>query len=111
MATFERYDVGLTLFPFTERRGGKTRPCLILTDEAFHRAHGHVIAAMITTASVTKWPSDIPISQLSAAGLRTSSVVRMKLFTLEVGRLIGRIGALAPPDREAVAAARKWVLG
>jgi hypothetical protein len=97
---FERWDVAVALFPFTPSYKQKPRPVLVLSDAAFNRDHGHVIAAMITTAAETQWPSDQPISDFVACGLRHPSVVRWKLFTLPLKLVPRRIGALAEGDRE-----------
>jgi len=78
--TFDRFDVALTRFPFTEKRGQKVRPVAVLSDRTFPEAHNHVIGAMITTAANTRWPSDVAIVSYREAGLRTPCVVRLKLL-------------------------------
>jgi PemK-like, MazF-like toxin of type II toxin-antitoxin system len=97
---FERWDVAVALFPFTSSDQQKPRPVLVLSDAAFNRDHGHVIAAMITTAAETQWPSDQPIGDFLACGLRHPSVVRWKLFTLPLTLAPRRIGVLSQRDRE-----------
>jgi PemK-like, MazF-like toxin of type II toxin-antitoxin system len=97
---FERWDVAVALFPFTSSDQQKPRPVLVLSDVAFNRDHGHVIAAMITTAVETQWPSDQPISDFVACGLRHPSFVRWKLFTLPLTPARRRIGALSEGDRK-----------
>jgi PemK-like, MazF-like toxin of type II toxin-antitoxin system len=97
---FERWDVAVALFPFTSSDQQKPRPVLVLSDATFNRDHGHVIAAMITTAAETQWPSDQPISDFVACGLRHPSVVRWKLFTLPLMFAPRRIGELSLGDRE-----------
>lgn len=101
--TFNRYDVAITLFPFTDKRGQKLRPVVILTDDAFHVETGEVIAAMVTSAGFTQRSTDVPIGDLIQAGLRTPCVMRMKILTLQATRLAGRVGALALADRNAIA--------
>lgn len=63
---------------------------------------GASVLAMITTAARSRWPSDVAIADLAAAGLPRASFVRLKLFTLENVLLARRIGALAAPDRRRV---------
>jgi hypothetical protein len=54
---------------------------------------------------------DVVISDLTAAGLSASSVIRMKLFIRD-NRLIQRqVGALGAQDREAVRKALETLLG
>jgi len=100
--TFDRFDVALTRFPFTERRGQKVRPVAVLSDRTFHEAYNHLIGAMITTAANTRWPSDVAIVSCREAGLRTPCVVRLKLFTLQLDLVHGRLGSLADLDRQAI---------
>ncbi|WP_158629377.1 type II toxin-antitoxin system PemK/MazF family toxin [Roseitalea porphyridii] len=100
--TFDRFDVALTRFPFTEKRGQKVRPVAVLSDRTFHEAHNHLIGAMITTAANTRWPSDVAIVSYREAGLRTPCVVRLKLFTLQLDLVHGRLGSLADPDRQPI---------
>ncbi len=97
--TFERFDVVIVPFPFSDRQATKRRPALVVSDRGFNHAHGHVILAMITTARDRSWPSDTEITDRNAAGLKARSVVRLKLFTLDNDLLVKRIGALAEADR------------
>jgi mRNA interferase MazF len=96
---FDRWDVVTALFPFTDDAVRKPRPVLVLSSGSFNRSHGHIIAGMITTAARSRWPSDHAITDLSPTGLRHSSVVRWKLFTLPFSVIARRIGALGAIDR------------
>jgi mRNA interferase MazF len=58
--------------------------------------------AMITTAAHSPWILDVAIADLSSAGLKAASVVRMKLFTLDDSIVIKQIGILAQADKLAV---------
>ncbi|WP_132255636.1 type II toxin-antitoxin system PemK/MazF family toxin [Methylobacterium segetis] len=102
--SFDRFDVLTALFPFLDIPQRKPRPILVLSDGAFNAAHGHLIASMITTGAGSRWPSDYPISDLAAAGLKHRSVVRWKLFTLGFGEIGRPIGRLCGADRDAVRA-------
>ncbi|HUX24482.1 MAG TPA: type II toxin-antitoxin system PemK/MazF family toxin [Burkholderiales bacterium] len=109
--TFEAYDVVVVPFPFTDRAATKRRPALVLSDRsAFNAAIGHVVLAMITSASHSDWPLDVALSDLQAAGLASASVVRMKLFTLDERLILRKAGSLAAADRKAVAAALRKLL-
>lgn len=103
--TYSRFDVILVDFPFTEKRGQKRRPAIVLSNNSFNSAHNHAIAAMVTTASNTRWPSDLAIADFVDAGLRTPCVTRMKLFTVADDLIIGRIGTLSTSDQSRLALA------
>ena len=99
---FDRCDVVLVLFPFSEKMGQKQRPAIVLTDKVFNSLHGHAITAMVTTASNTRWPTDIRLADYASAGLRVPSTVRLKLFTIANAVIIGRIGTLSKADGHSV---------
>jgi mRNA interferase MazF len=98
---FKPGDVVVVPFPFSTPRAKKRRPALVCSRQEFNGAAGHVVLAMITTATAGSWPSDVRILDLASAGLPPGSVVRWKLFTLPVGTVIRKIGALSAPDRSA----------
>ncbi len=100
--TFERFDVVVVPFPFSDRAGAKRRPALVVSHRGFNRSHGQVVLAMITTAARGPWPSDTTITDLAAAGLKAASVVRLKLFTIERTLVTPRIGRISRADRGAV---------
>lgn len=108
---FERFDVVVVPFPFVDSPKRRPRPALVLSSAAFGHANGHSILAMITRGIATRWPSDRPIGDLAATGLRHPSVVRWKLFTLDHRVITRRIGSLAASDAEACGAALAGVLG
>lgn len=104
MTGFDRYDVLTALFPFIDVAVHKPRPVLVLSSLHFNDRNGHVVTAMITTGAGSQWPSDWPIIDLAAAGLRHRSVVRCKLFTVPNAQIGRRIGRLSEPDRLQIAA-------
>ena len=108
---FERFDVVIVPFPFTDKAQTKRRPALVLSQRAFGRKAGHSVMAMITSANNPPWPLDVAITDLDAAGLPAASVVRMKLFTLDHRFVLSRRGKLANKDRKAVATALSALLG
>ncbi len=110
MTVYDPYNVVVVPFPFTDKAKQKPRPALVISSRAFNTNQGHVILLMITTAALTKWPSDIPIADLANAGLTAASVVRFKCFTLEESLVTRKIGALSGPDRETASASLQQVL-
>ena len=102
--TYDGHDVVVVPFPFRERGASKRRPALVVSSTSFNASHDQLVLAMITTATRTSWVSDVPITDLAVAGLPHTSVVRLKLFTLEVSLVLRRLGRLAGADARAVAA-------
>lgn len=102
MASFARADLLPARFPFSERFAFKQRPALVLSSARFQAEHLHYVLAMLTTASMTQWPSDVPIRDFTQAGLVSPSVVRLKLFTLSDELVLGRLGTLSERDQASV---------
>lgn len=100
-ATFDPLDLVVVPFPFTDRRTAKRRPALIVSSAAFNAGHHQSILAMITSAR-TQWQSDVAIQDWRQAGLNVPCKVRLKLFTLDDGMIVSKIGALTERDRRAV---------
>lgn len=108
---YERFDVVVVPFPFTDSATSKRRPALVISNaDAFNLPAGHSVMAMITSAANAAWPLDVTISDGNSAGLAAASLVRMKLFTLDNRFVLRRLGQLAAADRKAVAAALKTLL-
>ena len=105
----EPWQVVVVPFPFTDRATTKRRPALVLSAKQFN-GHGHSVLAMITSASHQPWPGDTRLGDLSAAGLTTESLVRLKIFTLDNRFVLRRLGTLAVTDRVAVAAEIQGVM-
>ena len=100
--TFSHSDVLVIPFPFVDSPKSKLRPVVVLTAEKFNVSNGHCVAAMITTASHSQWLGDIEILDLKDAGLKHRSVIRMKLFTLDVRIGARKIGQLSSTDSQAL---------
>lgn len=102
----EQFDLVVVPFPFTDRTATKRRPALILSDQqTFNTPIGQSAMAMITTATHSSWPLDVPIQDLSTTGLQAPSIIRMKLFTLDHALILKSIGKLTDHDATAVKAA------
>lgn len=89
----EAWSVVVVPFPFTDRATIKRRPALVLSSKSFNH-HGHSVLAMITSSTHRPWPGDTAIGLLKGTGLTSSSIVRLKLFTLDNRFIARRIGTL-----------------
>jgi mRNA interferase MazF len=108
----DRYDVAVVPFPFTDRAATKRRPVVALSsDHDFGGIIGQTVFAMITQAARSEWPFDHIIDDFHSAGLTKTSVVRMKLFTLDNRLIIRRIGTLSVADRSSVERAFLGMVG
>ena len=111
MASFDRFDVVVVPFPFTDRRSSKRRPAVVLSGADFGQANDHSVMAMVTSAKHSSWKLDAPIEDLAAAGLPAASIVRMKLFTLDHRLVLRKAGRLASRDQASLAKSLRALLG
>ena len=104
------FDVVVVPFPFTDRTASKRRPALVMSSAAFNSASQHSVLAMITSAEQSRWPGDLPISDLGSAGLASDCLVRLKIFTLDQRLIVRRAGALAAGDQKTLRSSWKALL-
>ena len=100
VSALQAFDIVVVPFPFTDRAATKRRPALVLSNVQFNQQAKHAVMAMITSADQFAWPADCPIHDLTAAGLTTACLVRLKLFTLDERLIIRKAGALAAADQK-----------
>ncbi|MDR3533387.1 MAG: type II toxin-antitoxin system PemK/MazF family toxin [Rhodopila sp.] len=102
MASFEVWDVVKVPFPYTNRPIQQHRPALVIAHHSYAGSPALLWVLMITSASHRRWAGDIPISDLSMAGLPAASIVRSaKIATIEALDA-ERIGCLPASDCSAV---------
>jgi mRNA interferase MazF len=109
-AIYERFNVVVVPFPFTDRATSKRRPAVVLSSGAFNGKAGHSVMAMITSVTDNSWPQDVAIQDLRAAGLTVSCCVRFKLFTLDNRLVLRKAGTLSQVDAAATESALRAVL-
>jgi mRNA interferase MazF len=84
MATFSQGDVVKVPFPYTDRSTRQSRPALVVSSVGLQDAHNLLWVVMITSAENRGWPSDVPITALTRAGLPAASVIRpAKIATID----------------------------
>ncbi len=89
-------------FPFSDRLAEKRRPAVVVSGERLS-AIGFIWVAMITSIGRGDPDAVVPISDLSGTGLSHRSFVRpAKIACIEPTRVLRIIGALPPPDLDAV---------
>ncbi|HEX4068546.1 MAG TPA: type II toxin-antitoxin system PemK/MazF family toxin [Candidatus Babeliales bacterium] len=96
---YNQFDIVVVPFPFVDSPVAKRRPAIILSSKKhFNQETKHSVMAMITSARNIPWPGDVKISDLSSAGLKKASVIRMKLFTIDHKLILERLGTLSKKD-------------
>lgn len=96
MPGFRQGDVIKVPFPYTDRSTRQSRPALVVSTGGIEDAHGLLWVVMITSAANRGWSGDVPVDNLSAAGLPAPSVIRTaKIATIEAvdATRLGRVSS------------------
>jgi mRNA interferase MazF len=107
---YQRGDIVLLPFPFTDLTAAKTRPAVVVSVEAFQRDTGDVTVAMITSVPRTT-PYDDALQDWQAAHLLRPSWVRAKLATLDPALVRYKPGSLSDTDLSEVERRIRLALG
>jgi len=99
--TYNRFDVVVVPYPFSDSPKTKRRPALVLSSaKRFNNVIEHTVMAMITSAQHSQWPLDVELVNLKKVGLTKPSLIRMKIFTLDNRLIIEKIGTLGEADKK-----------
>lgn len=102
MTAYNRGDVVLVGFVFSEESGRKLRPAIVISSPAYHRARQEVIVAAITSNVGRRLYGDQPIADWKTAGLLFPSVATGILRTITRAMIVRKLGSMAKPDLAAI---------
>jgi mRNA interferase MazF len=109
---FQRSNVLLVPFPFSDLSATKVRPEVVGGGSAYHAAEPDLILAAITSNVVAATnPMDYVLQDWQAADLRYPSALEPVLFTLDPTRVIHRVGRLTVADQVEVDQRLRRALG
>lgn len=94
---FQRGDVVLVPFPFTDLSAQRMRPALVVSTPNYEQQTGDIIVAQITSRQ-RSLPTDYALQDWQGAGLLKPSVVRCKLATIKASLVQFRVGRLRDQD-------------
>lgn len=99
---YEPFSIIVVPFPFTDLPKHKRRPAVVLSQKRYQEKSGHVTLLMITSAKHSLWLGDHEITDLKSTGLPVASLVRQKIFTVDIRLIEECIGRLSLSDKKAV---------
>lgn len=102
MTDYNRGDVVLVGFVFSDESGTKLRPAVVISSPAYHRARQEVVVAAITSNVRRRLFGDHRIADWRAAGLLFPSLVTGMIRTIKRTMIVRKLGSLLKPDLEAV---------
>jgi mRNA interferase MazF len=109
---FQRGDVVLVSFPFSNASGQKERPAVVLSTDDYYEEWNEVIVVAITSRQPkTLRKTDCELKDWHAAGLKQRSWVRSHLATVHYQLIVRKIEALSQRDLQAVEQCLRVALG
>jgi mRNA interferase MazF len=102
MTIYDRGDVVLVGFVFSDQSGTKHRPAVVISSEPYNRARQDVIVAAITSKVGRRLFGDCLVADWKGAGLLFPSLVTGIVRTVRRTMIGRRIGSMAREDLEAV---------
>jgi len=107
---FQRGDVVLIPFPFTDLSAKRVRPAIVVSVPEYEQNTGDIIVAQVTSRQHSL-PTDYALQDWQFAGLLKPSVVRVKLATINAALVQFRTGRLSDRDLEEVDKRLRLALG
>ncbi len=111
MMTYDRGDIVLVGFVFSDESGMKLRPAVVISSRAYNRARQEVIVAAITSNIRRRLLGDHLIADWKGAGLLFPSLVTGILRTIRRTMIARRIGSLPKTDLAAIDRQLRRTLG
>lgn len=111
MIAYERGDVVLVRFVFTDESGAKRRPAVVVSTSEYHRGRQEVIVVAITSNVDRLLVGDHLISGWREAGLLYPSVATGIVRTIKQGMIERRLGAMPQADMQAIQEQLRHVMG
>ena len=96
MPGLRRRDVVKVPFPYTDRPTRQYRPALVVAAGDLEDKHGLLWVVMITSAENRRWPEDLTISDLKAAGLPAPSMIRTAMIATIEAADAAKVGKVLP---------------
>jgi mRNA interferase MazF len=102
MTSFSRGDVVLVKFVFSDEKGAKQRPGLIVSTDGYHQGRRDLILAAITSNVGRLLVGDHKIKGWREAGLLYPSIVTGIIRTIKHDMIASKMGELLEPELHAV---------
>ena len=111
MTEFNRSDVVLVSFIFSDETGERRRPAVIVSSGAYHKGRQEAIIMAITSRTDRILTGDHRISDWQSAGLLLPSVATGILRTIKQSMIARILGSMSVPDMQAIDSKLRLVLG
>ena len=96
---FQRGDVVLIPFPFTDLSTAKTRPAIVVSSNTYHSVRSELLLAYVSSQLSKANPLiDYSLIHWKSAGLPKPSFVRPKIAAIEPSLIVHQVGKLSAAD-------------
>ena len=100
---YERGDVLLIPFPFTDLSAAKTRPAVVISSPLYWRIRSEFLLAYLSSQVSKANPElDYTLVDWKSAGLLKPTFVRPKIAAIEPSLVVYHVGKLSDTDMSAV---------
>ena len=111
MTNYNKGDVVLVNFIYSEEGGTKYRPAVIINSDSYHCSRGEVIVAAITSKVGSLFVGDYLIRDWKETGLLHPSVVTGILRTIKKSMIHRKLGSMPEKDIKSIEIALREILG
>lgn len=111
MTKYRWQDIVLVDFGFSESKGSKKRPVLIISSDHYHKSRQEVIVVAITSNIKRVLFGDTKIEKWQEAGLLYPSLVTGIIRTIKESMILQKLGTLTPQDFQRVEENLKKAMG
>jgi mRNA interferase MazF len=95
---FQRGDVVLIPFPYTDLAATKTRPAVVVSSDRYHTVRSELLLAYVSSqVSKAHDTIDYVLTDWAQAGLPKPSFVRPKIAAIEPSLIVHQVGRLSVP--------------
>lgn len=99
MTTYEKGDVVLVLFPFSDQATTKKRPAVVISSNNYNNISSDIVIMAITSQTTKAYGiGECLIGDWKDAGLLKPSAIKPAISTIEQSLVLRRLGRLSPED-------------
>ena len=111
MTPYDKGDVILVPFPFSDQTTSKKRPAVIISSNKYNDTSQDIVIMAITTQKRGNIGiGEFPIRNWQSLGLLKSSAVKSAISTIEQRLVLKKLGRLSPEDLSSLEKAIKELL-
>ncbi|MDZ7807679.1 MAG: type II toxin-antitoxin system PemK/MazF family toxin [Gracilimonas sp.] len=99
--TYDRWDIVLLPFPFTDLSATKKRPALVISPREYNSGPDVLVMFVTSNLKAKAKMGDYILAEWEKSGLPKPSMTRMKFATIDKNLIIKKIAALTEKDKSA----------